>query len=774
MALRNRQPNEPRRADRPIRKLTSTFKGMITGEPSSELPDYYSQWNYNIIDRGEYCQVRSGSKIYTSSAQGFQFVGIPATDEFQTTRKHPWLTGDIIYLKGDNLPVPLLEDTAYWVIKSTDYKIQIATSYANAIAGTAKTFTGAGVGTQWILYGAVNAFCDHVKSGKIIWMLGQTVYVSDKAVSSYEKVLNLNGTNSSGESMAIPYGEDVLLASNTGLFKIVLNDDFYYMYRINLDAPIVPIAGIAENVGSGVIYGYLGIYSVARISGDDNRDRITDEAVLEQESATNWVGGVEIDYGEYYFDTEIGVDLAEYHVIGPFTVPDGVNEATHFTYYRSKNIGTHSGGVSADASGLGNRRDQFEWDADIPVAKSFVLDTSSTGGSAKVVSGNKFVLGDVGSVLKDLAGLTSTITGWVSEDEVTIGAGITVATVVNAAIGGGRVLKASQSGTTVTFSGTGILAADLGKMLFVSDGTRRHISKYTDTTHVEVADGADFTDLTVTIRPVSGNFSRNWNDTVPDQPQADGRVSWIDRAEYGTDFYVPRRLFRAMPNCNIIFSDNGFLIVAQRDASEYYYCQTGDKPYTIGQYKFPEQKRAVSGSIRAVFGFPYKAVFFFKTKTGVLVLNNAQNIGRTEIGENIYQLPELSIVDDVRGVVAWTTIIFKNSGLIFALTNESAYRYFDGTAWSKENFAYAGSLDAVFREYLKSIDHNEGVTANYNSIGGAKIWMRKWKNATGAGGATYLEVQDCDDDTVDNLWQDCDEPYLVRGSGVHDQQDFSV
>lgn len=775
MSLRNRNPSEPRNADSSSPKTRGKFYGMITGDPPTEVPNSFATLNFNVVDRGEYFNVRSGSKRYTTYKVGYLVTAIDiSTDILTTERTHPWLTGSMIYFSGDDLPPPLAIDTAYYCIKTGGNKIKVATTYANAIAGTAINITGVGSGEIWVRYGAINAVCDHVEQKKMVFLFGGTAYVSDKDMRGYSKILNLNGVAPSGVSMAVPYGKYVLLASNTGgIFKVILNDDFYYMYKANLSVPSVLLTGVVEDIGTGKIYGYLYFYSVARISGTGNRDRTSSGALLEIESGTCLNVASEKDYAEVFFATAVGLNLAQDHIVYTLTVPDDVNEATHFPLYRTKNIGEESGGVSASVDGIGNRRDEVVWVADVPVAKAFVVNTSAVVGKAGIVSGNKFVLGDVGSVLKDSAGNTGTITVFVTEDQTSVSAGLATATAVYCAIGGGRVMKASQAGSIVTKSlGNDFVPADVGMTIFVSDGTRRHVSRYIDTSNVEVADDGEFTNLALTIKPVTGNFSRKWNDTIPDMPQADGRVSLQDRIEYGTDLYVPRRFFKPIPNGNIIHIDNGFMIVAVRDGVDYYYSQVADKEYCLGQYRNDVQTRKVKSAIRHIVGFPGRAVVISKSQTGIIGLTSSSNVGRQEIGENVFQLPDLGTVDPERGVIAWRTIVFKNAGLIYALTNDSSWRYFDGTAWSKDDFAMQNGYDAVSKRYLKLIDHTSNVNANYNADGGIKTWLQKWDNVDVESGAEYGLYQFCADGETETIQFD-DQDLEDRVSGDPDHQFFT-
>lgn len=772
MTLKNRNPQEPRSADQPIKKGAYKFNGMLTGEPISTIPSGFSALNYNVIDRGDYYDVRGGSRQYTSLRVGYSIYSVDTlNDIITTTVSHPWVTGNQVYFKGDDLPSPFAEDTAYYVIKVATNKFKLAVSYTNAIAGTAINITTEGIGDRWLYYGEVNAGVDHVAQEKYVLMIGTKVYVANKAFTSLTEVINLHGTDPSGVSTLLAYdNEAVLLSPEGGIFKVVLSDTFYYMYKLNQTLPSVLITDVVETAEKK--YGYLYLYSMAILDGTGNRDRLSKKILFE--SGTCQKDGQAKDYGEVYHSTEIGVDLSVVHSAGTLTLPDDVNGVTHFPLYRTKNIGENSGGNTASLDGIGNRRDFPVWVADVPAAKAFVVSTITEAGTARIVSGNKFVRGDVSCTLKDTSGNSVEITAFTDEDNATIGEGLASSATLCVAIGGGRVMKVSQTGDTITKSeGDDFTVNDRGLLLYVSDGTYRHVTEYVAPGSVKVAETGDFTNLAITMRPVTGNFSRKWNDTVPDKMNSTSVISIQDMIEYGSDMYVPRRFFEPMPNCDTGIIDNGFLVASLRDGTEYYYSQIGDKAYTMGYYKDPEQKKKVISAVRHIAMCPLKAVVMMRDKTGVISLSSSQNVGRTEIGENVFQLPEMAVVDDHRGVEIWQSVKQKNANLILALTSDGAYRYFDGVSWSAQDLAFVQGKDAVSKEYIKKIDQTTVINSFYSSESGMILWIRKWVRDNAANPTTYRIVQFCDDESEEK-WQFDDQTKAERGSGLNDIQMFGV
>lgn len=66
------------------------------------------------------------------------------TDIFTVSRV--FTTGEKAILSGSNLPTPIAAGTEYWVIKISDTEIKLATTLANAYAGTAIDITAQGTG----------------------------------------------------------------------------------------------------------------------------------------------------------------------------------------------------------------------------------------------------------------------------------------------------------------------------------------------------------------------------------------------------------------------------------------------------------------------------------------------------------------------------------------------------------------------------------------------------------------------------------------------------
>lgn len=91
-------------------------------------------------------------KEYLGNRNSDSFTASADTDKLLLTKPRiDWTTGDEVELTTtDTLPDPLAVGTIYYVIMDADLYIQLATSSANADAGTAVGLTDAGSGTHTI------------------------------------------------------------------------------------------------------------------------------------------------------------------------------------------------------------------------------------------------------------------------------------------------------------------------------------------------------------------------------------------------------------------------------------------------------------------------------------------------------------------------------------------------------------------------------------------------------------------------------------------------
>lgn len=115
--------------------LTNTLYGRGIASPSID--------DASIVAAANACDVRLASPAYSDS-----FSVDPATDVLTFSQPEPIDTGDGVKISSSiAIPSPLVAGTTYYAIKVTDSTYKLASSVANAFAGTSIDITSAGSGT---------------------------------------------------------------------------------------------------------------------------------------------------------------------------------------------------------------------------------------------------------------------------------------------------------------------------------------------------------------------------------------------------------------------------------------------------------------------------------------------------------------------------------------------------------------------------------------------------------------------------------------------------
>lgn len=572
--------------------------------------------------------------------------------------------------------------------------------------------------------GTLNASFDHRKAGYVLKLYSSTVYRLDKRLENWIEIVNCSGGTPGGESRFSALGDDAILCSGD-IFRIAVSEAIPYMYQCNLARPSALLTNIGTYTGAEYLYRYLTAF--ARIEGSGNRNRFSDGAELVLETGTAKEAGVERDYAEAAFATEIGSGT---HSIYHFQVPFAAKQVTHMPLYRSKNIGV---------DGDGNNARYFTWVDDVPACK--VLDVTVSGATCTIRSGSVgFVEGDVSCTLKARSGATEysdTISAYTSSSEVTLATPGNIPdgdhTVI---IGDGRVMMVTQAGYTLhrVTGGTSdvFVAADVGRTIYLSSGVERIITAFIDANNVRVNVNASISAVTgATLQKSSGEyaFKRKWNDTVKDDGDTIGEIGLQERVLSSQPEYIPLYGYTAMGDCDVGIIDSGFFVATDRDSSRYYYSNIGSKEWSIGQYRADVQTAKLPLSVRELLVGNGVVCIFMTTRCAWLNLKQFSNAGNPDVGEFIAQLAEYTLFkEDNIGVIAHNSID-SVGGQWIALTNEPAIRITNGFEWGAENMAIDPNTGsgAVMDEIMR-IDHYYGVIGWYTPgpYGGYKLQYDKW------------------------------------------------
>jgi hypothetical protein len=591
--------------------------------------------------------------------------------------------------------------------------------------------------------GTLNGRCDHLKAKKVIKIYGSKVYICNKDMGNYVEVQNLSGVTLTGKCTIVEYNNDALVFCTAGLLLLVMNDpdygsSFYYLRRMDEDLPDTLVTDIPETVSAK--YGYRYIYSLMQKSGNQVHsptkgwDRLTEGYPPIFESATTKASEKGKDYGEVFFQYPCGNDASWAYspfmgnISGNYTVPAGVYDVTHFGIYRTKNIGKNTTPPGIDPiKGIGNNSELYVWVADIPVAKA-LYGSVAAGAVYGILTSTQgfFYPEDLGSVVTFANGSSAQITGYIDNRNVYVSINTPI-TAQACAIGGGRIFTGYQDGLYVFNDASNFVPGDVGKPIFWMNGKISWISEYIGPYKVKCKYSQSINCIAATIAPLSGNFTRYFNDRIKDDGvSGDDDIGLKERAMSAQPIYFPRRFYTAIPSGDIGCVDHGFIVTATRDDTTFYYTDIGAKKYTCGYYRADHQREKVETHIRQILSVGSVITIFMKSKTRTLNPGVAADQGNPDVGESIFVIPPSFKCDDAVGVIAWQSIAFKGNGLIFAITNEPAMRSFDGKGWSSVNYAQ----DQVQKD-LMLMDPEQKVVSVYlpGKNGGYKIWFKKWVNS---------------------------------------------
>lgn len=362
----------------------------------------------------------------------------------------------------------------------------------------------------------------------------------------------------------------------------------------------------------------------------------------------------------------------------------------------------------------GNNTELYIWNSDIPVAKAF---TASMAGLTITLTAGEFVPGDAGSRIRFQNGdeyelflyvsateFHTVITGTQTSQSAAIGGDGTVA--VNKPI---RVLTIQQSGTTVTrISGDAFNGNDVGRILFLSDGTELHVTSYTDTDNVEVLEEATIGSNTAAcIAPTT----RAWTDTVRDDPYL---TSQNLRSRI-TSYSLQNRFFTPMPNCNIGEVTANMLWAAIRQNTIIYY-SPADTNYRhqAGYFYEHEQREFVQDAIIELSEIgDYLSIKCIHT-TRALPLNTFTGIELTSAGTSIIKCAGNFMVDEHIGIKHYGGVCRIDRKQQIVITSEPGIRLFNGNDYG-DNLA----TDRIIKELEKM---KVGYACCYDPINGFTFW----------------------------------------------------
>jgi len=396
--------------------------------------------------------------------------------------------------------------------------------------------------------------------------------------------------------------------------------------------------------------------------------------------------------------------------------PSNTQQWTHYVMYGSKTV-TVPGNESLTATLAGQQGvtiDQMAWLDDVPVAKAFTCEM--VNGVVTATKGT-FERMDVGSRLRFLSGKEYEIRVYNSPTQVMVlyGAAVGWNEPSSAAnIGEGRVMSASQSGTTVTRqNGDKFEASDIGKLIFWADGGYGHIREWTNSNTVEVWESAERDNQGITLDPTR----RCYNDTIIDDP-VPGQIQAVESRFKALP--LRNRFHTPLPSTRLGTINNGFMFVGAKNGEVIHYSQAPvDYEYLVGHHFLEFQKHPVKDSIQAIKEFQERIIIYCSLSTHYIPTSSLTLTKVPEVGEVIATIRGVYEIDPDTGIKDQSCIQRIEGGAQIVMTSKGAIKVFDGHKYG-DNLA----VDKEGKGYIqRDINLMQPVVAvGYNEIYGYMIW----------------------------------------------------
>lgn len=404
--------------------------------------------------------------------------------------------------------------------------------------------------------------------------------------------------------------------------------------------------------------------------------------------------------------------------IGTLTYPAVQGCWTHYQISCTLNIGKD--GIDP-VSGYANSKELFIWNRDHPVAKAF---TCSRAASTVTASQGEFEATDVGDTIVWQDATSDTIATYLSATQVTTTGSGAVAS-QPAAVGGGSIMTASQTGTTVTrTAGHTFVAADVGKILFWANGEYTVITSYTNANAVEATPPsvapAIISSMGVTFDPVSRTYrDRIRDDVYSSTPSLRARIA---------GFSLKNRFHVALPDCSTGVVQGAMLFGAILGQERLYHSPIPAwETYLTGYYREDLQVAIFLDQIQAIIKFRDDIAILCNHSTFSVPTNTFNTEVIAEVGEVILILAGQENVDAEYGVKDWGSIRKIGKDMYGMINNDSGFRvltYVGGRLQFSDNFAF----NRYHKDFKRFIDGS--ATASYDPINGYILWA--YKAATAA------------------------------------------
>lgn len=373
--------------------------------------------------------------------------------------------------------------------------------------------------------------------------------------------------------------------------------------------------------------------------------------------------------------------------VGVLYVPQDYGEYewhwTHFTLWMTTDISANGADPRTTESGLELSPLKFTWSGDYRIAGSFYASKTDNIITAEI---GTFEKADEGTPYKWEDGSVDTIVEYLTPKKVRVGSEYYdggTKPLQAGAIGGGRVLRASQSGNIVTIESVynddtwSSIECDERKTIYWANGYASVIVKVLSDNTVQVHDSATRPTQGATIDPTC----RVVTITTTDE---DLRCR-MDEKHIGL---LNMRYKEPMPSCNILKIVPGFMVTSRRDSSLIYYCDLpNNAKYNAGYHLLNRQViDKIEGSIQIIRKTSNYLLVWCANSLWSIPTNNPDIKELPEFGE-WYGILHADIVDEYTGAVDWGGIEEIEQGAFELVCQDQSVRQLVNRQYS-EDFTY--------------------------------------------------------------------------------------
>ena len=623
--------------------------------PASQIPNHAVRWLYNVIAYSDYVEVRPGTKLLSNVLPPFvaNKVNIVASK-----------TGFII-TKTDGADF-LIQDLGryFWwpdsrrrdLITSVLSATQVKVNYDTVeVASTAKN------PAKMMREENTQRFM-HNTSGKLFTLFGEKVYYSNRGVTDEWREVYLRSGQSISDRPAREFStfdsnqNNVFLINKNGVYKIDTTVDPMDLWKSNTDCSDNTIIESPETVANA--FGRRYLYAPARLVGRYDENAVNNALRIQQESGANNTDPA-TEYQDYrtFYGADPEVDD---RVIGPMFYPNNSEHWTHLSIYSTKSLSL----VQTNPA-------KYILIDQVSVAKAFDASRRVADGHILIGATGRvnFTPADVGNPIVFADGTADTLMVFVSNTEME-GTGVLGAVAQQgAAIGGGRVLNASQSGYFVNWvAGSTFQNSDIGKTLFWAEGEYSYIVEVINAVQVRVETEAIHLNQGATIDP----NGRYYNDIIPDRVLTNRAPDWS----------LYQRYWQPLPQLDAGVIVPGYILVAKNGIDEIHYSQLPNGlEYLGGYYNKAFQFMPVKDTVRDIREFSDRFVVYCANRSywGNFTVSTPVEI--PEVGEFVAVLGNLNILSKTIGIMDKSSIEKLPDGSEQVVTSEPGVRICNGSAF---------------------------------------------------------------------------------------------